>query len=84
MAMAAATITAASAGCGISASTGRSSSRAAARNAPATMLTSWLWLPSEAGTAVRLALEEIGKPWDSPAATLIAPSAANSWFASTR
>ena len=84
MAMAAATITAASAGWGISASTGRSRSREAARNTAPTRPTSWVWLPSEAGTAVRLALEEIGKPWARPEATLMAPSPASSWLASTR
>jgi hypothetical protein len=39
-------------------------------------------LPSEAGTAVRLALDEIGNPRDSPDARFVNPSASNSWFAS--
>ena len=49
MAMAAATITAARAGCGISASAGRTRSSDAARNTAATTPTSCVWLASEAG-----------------------------------
>ena len=44
---------------------------------------SWVRLPTAAPSAVRLALQLIGKPWDSEDTTFPAPSAVHSWFAST-
>ena len=82
--MAAEMITAASAARGISARAGRRPSNDTTTKAQASNETNWVLLPNEAGTAVRLALEEIGKPLDSPADTLIRPSANSSWLVSMR
>jgi hypothetical protein len=84
MASAAATITAASAASGKRAMAGPRPSSASTTKPAATRLTSCVLLPSEAGTAVRLAPDETGKPETSELATLITPSATSSWLASTR
>ena len=50
----------------------------------ATIPTSCVFEPSDAGTAVRLALDEIGKPCEKPEHRFVTPSAASSWFGSMR
>jgi len=43
----------------------------------------WVWLPADRAMAVRLPLLLTGNPCSSPAPMLAAPSARNSWLAST-
>lgn len=84
MTIAAETITAASATRGNSASSGRIASSATTTKAEATSDTNCVLLPRDAGTAVRLALDETGNPCDSPDDRFVRPSASSSWLASIR
>ena len=83
MANAAATITAARPAAGIRSSADPPTSRKTITVANATTPTSWVLLPIVAGTNDRLALEDIANPPPIDPATLTAPSATSSRFAST-
>ena len=78
------TTTAPRAASGNGASSGPAKSRAPRRRATVTRLSSCVRPPAASARAVRLPLLLTGKPWISPAPTLAAPSASNSWLASMR